>query len=163
MSTIARRNNGVTLIRVTNIHKISSTEAEELISSFLGTIPDPQEAENPSYVSENDIEAESGNDTAAQSRMSSLSLSVVQQLNRMKRDFLGLPPLLRKRKAESYDPYSVSQDTAMIDAGAEVYRTEELVIGQQVATNGTDKEERKRMKKARREAEKKQKAAMTKA
>ncbi|KAK9373073.1 uncharacterized protein V1513DRAFT_450168 [Lipomyces chichibuensis] len=150
MSTITRREtSGVTLIHVTSLHKISNTEAEELLSSFIDnveqqkTVPDA----SPSATSYSPAYGAIGS-------VASLGNAVSQQLNRIRRDLLGLPPLLRKRKAETLEQDTSAVDVDMTDADVAPTQPE---AGDSTVSKSIDKKERKRLKKERRKEERKQK------
>ncbi|KAK9385910.1 hypothetical protein V1515DRAFT_606284 [Lipomyces mesembrius] len=151
MSTITRREtSGVTLIHVTSLHKISNTEAEELLSSFLDnleqqkTVPDANASATPAYSPAN----------GAIGSVASLSNAVAQQLNRIRRDLLGLPPLLRKRKADTLEQDTSAVDVEMTDADGAPTQPE---AGGSIVSESIDKKERKRLKKERRKEERRQK------
>ncbi|KAK9354866.1 hypothetical protein V1505DRAFT_345328 [Lipomyces doorenjongii] len=155
MSTITRREtSGVTLIHVTSLHKISNTEAEELLSSFLDnleqqkTVPDANASATPAYSPAN----------SAIGSVASLSNAVAQQLNRIRRDLLGLPPLLRKRKADTLEQDTSAVDVEMTDAGADAdVAPTQPEAGNSIVSDSIDKKERKRLKKERRKEERRQK------
>ncbi|KAK9237737.1 hypothetical protein V1525DRAFT_403202 [Lipomyces kononenkoae] len=153
MSTISRREtSGVTLIHVTSLHKISNTEAEELLSSFLDNI------EQQKNVPDASTSASSGYSRAngATGSVASLSNAVVQQLQRIRRDLLGLPPLLRKRKADALEGERYVADVEMSDADVAPAQSN---AGDSAMSESVDKKERKRLKKERRKEEKRQKEA----
>ncbi|KAK9324106.1 hypothetical protein V1517DRAFT_318772 [Lipomyces orientalis] len=152
MSTITRREaSGVTLIHVTSLHKISNTEAQELLSSFLDNI-EQQKGIAEASTSASLYATESG----ASSSIASLSNAVSQQLSRIGRDLLGLPPLLRKRKADALERDTSVADVEMTDADG---ATAQPIAADSTASDPIDKKERKRLKKERRKEEKRQKEA----
>ncbi|KAK9368125.1 hypothetical protein V1509DRAFT_624320 [Lipomyces kononenkoae] len=151
MSTITRREtSGVTLIHVTSIHKISNTEAEELLSLFLNNIEQQKNVPDASTSTSSGYARANG----ATGSVASLSNAVVQQLHRIRRDLLGLPPLLRKRKADALEGETSVADVEMPDA--EIAQAQSNV-GDSAMSDSIDKKERKRLKKERRKEEKRQK------
>ncbi|KAK9247872.1 hypothetical protein V1506DRAFT_530923 [Lipomyces tetrasporus] len=153
MSTISRREtSGVTLIHVTSLHKISNTEAEELLSSFLDNIEQQKSIADASTSASSLYATESG----ASSSIASLSNAVSQQLSRIRRDLLGLPPLLRKRKADAMEQDTSVADVEMVDADG---ATAQPDAADSTVLQSIDKKERKRLKKERRKEEKREKEA----
>ncbi|KAJ8096842.1 hypothetical protein POJ06DRAFT_45032 [Lipomyces tetrasporus] len=153
MSTISRREaSGVTLIHVTSLHKISNTEAEELLSSFLDNIEQQKSIAEASTSASSLYATESG----ASSGIASLSNAVSQQLSRIRRDLLGLPPLLRKRKADAMEQDTSVADVEMVDADGATAQPE---AADSTVLQSIDKKERKRLKKERRKEEKREKEA----
>ncbi|KAK9317149.1 hypothetical protein V1524DRAFT_424553 [Lipomyces starkeyi] len=151
MSTITRREtSGVTLIHVTSLHKISNTEAEELLSSFLDDLEQQKSAPDAGASATSVYSPANG----AISSVASLSNAVAQQLNRIRRDLLGLPPLLRKRKADALEQDTSAVDVEMTDADVAPAQPE---AGDSTVSESMDKKERKRLKKERRKEERRQK------
>ncbi|KAK7205668.1 hypothetical protein BZA70DRAFT_276753 [Myxozyma melibiosi] len=162
--TTTRRENGVTVVHVTALHKLSDLEAQELIASFLGTVQDPAVTPSSSSAAgESSVAAVAAGNGQGAGKMASLSSSVIQQLNRISRDLLGLPPLLRKRKHADLeaDDEEVGDVEAM-EVDGPVYAAaedeDEEGDGKEKGKK-IDKNERKRLKKLRHKEEKRKKSA----
>ncbi|KAK9380674.1 uncharacterized protein V2V93DRAFT_371312 [Kockiozyma suomiensis] len=151
MLNTSRRDNGVTVVHVTALHKLSDVEAQHLLDSFLGTLQDPTTTITTTAASteQENVHTTQQSTAGSAGKLASLSNSVVQQLNRISRDLLGLPPVLRKRKREDIE---VSGD--VLDDGAE-----EMEVDGDEKSDKIDKNERKRLKKLRQKEEKRQKHA----
>ncbi|KAK9462720.1 uncharacterized protein V1516DRAFT_670969 [Lipomyces oligophaga] len=172
MSVITGRDNRITLIHVTALHKLTDIEAESLLSSFLGTVQQQQQHQQdniqPSASEESGRGPEPVQDFESAGRVASLGSAVIQQLTRIKRELLGLPPLQRKRKFSSVvsgEPEDRERNLARVKGDDEertklssAVTNEEDSVMHDSTEDIVDKAERKRLKKLRRKEEKQNRA-----
>ncbi|KAK9452297.1 uncharacterized protein V1518DRAFT_410854 [Limtongia smithiae] len=163
---------GITVIRVTALHKISNAEAEDLLSSFLGHVSDrPASAAATvvSAVTANTVPAavtspDTASATGSTGKVAALSTAVTQQLQRIRRDLLGLGPVFvsRKRKLQAVVDDETGgaatygengEDAAMQDGDVSIYAADDAAV----SSSGIDKAERKRRKRERQKEAKRQK------